>query len=109
MVQAVLPLLKHGLPVFDGEDLYDRTARATLRGDDYSMIDELNRKLFLVGQTAPEMAEAATQRYLRAWWRFPEAMFIATLGRYRNHFLALAFYPPITLRYLAIYAGLPTS
>jgi hypothetical protein len=107
MVQAVLPLLKHGLPVFDGEDLYDRTARATLRGDDYAMIDELNRKLFLVGQTAPDMAEAATQRYLRAWWRFPGAMFIATIGRYRDHFLALAFYPPITLRYLAIYAGLP--
>jgi hypothetical protein len=48
MVQAVLPLLKHELPVFDGEDLYDRTARATMRGDDYPMIDELNRKLFLV-------------------------------------------------------------
>src|SRR5215472_10851065 len=107
MVQALLPLLKHELPVFDGEDLYDRTARDTLRGGEYAMIDELNRKLFLAGLTAPQMAEAATWRYFRAWWRFPGAMLIATVGRYRDHFPALAFYPLVTLRYLAIYAGLP--
>jgi len=107
MVQALLPLLKHELPVFDGEDLYDRTARDTLRGGEYAMIDELNRKLFLAGLTAPQMAEAATRRYFRAWWRFPGAMFIATVSRYRDHFPALAFYPLITLRYLAIYAGMP--
>jgi len=92
MVQALLPLLKHELPVFDGEDLYDRTARDTLRGDEYAMIDELNRKLFLAGLTAPEMAQTATWRYFRAWWRFPGAMFIATVSRYRVDFQALAFY-----------------
>jgi hypothetical protein len=107
MVQAVLPLVKHELAVFDGDDLYDRTARDTLRGGEYAMIEELNRKLFLAGLTAPEMARAATWRYFRAWWRFPGAMFIATLGRYRDHFPALAFYPLITLRYLTIYAGMP--
>jgi hypothetical protein len=107
MVQAVLPLLKQELPVFDGEDLYDRTARDTLQGDQYAMIQELNRKLFLAGLTAPQMAEAATRRYFRAWWRFPGAMFIATVSRYRDHFLALAFYPSITLRYLDVHAGLP--
>jgi len=107
MVQAVLPLVKQGLPVFDGEDLYDRTARDTLQGGEYAMIDELNRKLFLAGLTAPEMAEAATRRYFRAWWRFPGAMFIATFSRYRDHFLALAFYPSITFRYLDVHAGLP--
>jgi hypothetical protein len=57
MVQAVLPLIKQGLPVFDGDDLFDRTARETLRGDDYSRISELNRKLFLAGLTAPEIAD----------------------------------------------------
>jgi hypothetical protein len=107
MVQAVLPLVKQELPVFDGEDLYDRTARDTLRGDKYAMIEELNRKLFLAGLTAPEMANAATWRYLRAWWRFPGAMFIATVARYRDHFPALAFYPLVTLRYLHVHAGLP--
>jgi hypothetical protein len=107
MVQAVLPLVKRELPVFDGEDLYDRTARDTLRGGAYAMIAELNRKLFLAGLTAPEMARAATWRYFRAWWRFPGAMFMATVTRYRDHFLALAFYPTVTLRYLAVYAGLP--
>jgi hypothetical protein len=107
MVQAVLPLVRQQLPIFDGEDLYDRTARDTLRGGQYAMIDELNRKLFLAGLTAPEMAEAATRRYFRAWWRFPGAMFIATVTRYRDHFLALAFYPTVTLRYLVVYAGLP--
>jgi hypothetical protein len=107
MVQAVLPLVKQQLPIFDGEDLYDRTARDTLRGREYAMIQELNRKLFVAGLNAAEMAEAATRRYFRAWWRFPEAMFIATVSRYRDHFLALAFYPTVTLRYLAVYAGLP--
>jgi hypothetical protein len=34
-------------------------------------------------------------------------MFIATVSRYRDHFLALAFYPSITLRYLDVHAGLP--
>jgi len=34
-------------------------------------------------------------------------MLIATVGRYRDHFLALAFYPTITLRYLDVHAGLP--
>jgi hypothetical protein len=109
MVQAVLPLVKQRLTVFDGEDLYDRTARETLHGAKYAAIDELNQKLFLAGLTAPQMAEAATRRYFRAWWRFPGAMFIATVGRYRDHFLALAFYPPVTLRYLEVHAGLPTS
>src|SRR5215467_14300553 len=107
MVQALLPLVKQQLPIFDGDDLYDRTAHDTLEGGKYSMIDDLNRKLFLAGLTAPEMADAATRRYFRAWWRFPGAMFIATVSRYRDHFLALAFYPTVTLRYLAVYAGLP--
>ena len=107
MVQAVLPLLKQKLPVFDGEDLYDRTARDTLEGGKYAMIQEFNRKLFLAGLTAPQMAEAATRRYFRAWWRFPGAMFFATVSRYRDHYLALAFYPSITLRNLDLYAGLP--
>jgi len=53
------------------------------------------------------MAEAATRRYFRTWWRFPGAMFIATVSQYRDHFLALAFYPSVTLRYLDVYAGLP--
>jgi hypothetical protein len=107
MVQAVLPLVRQELPVFDGEDLYDRTARDTLKGGRYERIQELNQKLFLAGLTAPEMAEAATRRYFRAWWRFPGAMFIATITRYRDHFLALSFYPNVTLRYLPVYAGLP--
>jgi hypothetical protein len=106
VVQALLPLVKQQLPVFDGDDVYDRTARDTLWSDDYAMIDELNRKLFLAGLTAPEMAEAATRRYFRAWWRFPGAMFITMIGRYRDHFLGLSFQPLITLRYLAVYAGL---
>ena len=107
MVQALLPLVNQQLPVFDGEDLYDRTARDTLRGREYAKVQELNAKLFLAGLNAAEMAEAATRRYFRAWWRFPGAMFIATVSRYRDHFLALAFYPTVTLRYLAVYAGLP--
>jgi hypothetical protein len=107
MVQAVLPLIKQGLPVFDGDGLFDRTARETLRGDDYSRINELNRKLFLAGLTAPEIADQATRRYVRAWLRFPVAMGVATIGRYRDHFIALPFHPLNTIRYLAAYADLP--
>jgi hypothetical protein len=80
MVQAVLPLIKKGLPVFDGDDLFDRTARDTLRGDDYGRIEELNKNLFLAGLTAPEIADEATRRYFRAWLRFPAAMLVATVG-----------------------------
>lgn len=29
------------------------------------------------------------------------------VGRYRDHFLALAFYPPVILGYLDLHAGLP--
>jgi len=107
MVQAVLPLIRQGLPVFDGDDLFDRTARDTLHGDDYSRISELNGKLFLAGLTAPEIADQATRRYVRAWLRFPVAMGVATIGRYRDHFLALPFHPLNTIRYLAAYADLP--
>ena len=107
MVQAVLPLIRQGLPVFDGDDLFDRTARETLRGDDYSRISELNGKLFLAGLTAPEIADQATRRYVRAWLRFPVAMGVATIGRYRDHFIALPFHPLNTIRYLAAYADLP--
>jgi hypothetical protein len=107
MVQALLPLIKQELPVFDGDDLFDRSARDTLRGDDYSRINELNRKLFVAGLTAPEIADVAKRRYLRAWLRFPVAMLVATLGRYRDHFLALPFHPLNTIRYLAVYAGFP--
>jgi hypothetical protein len=107
MVQAVLPLIKKGLPVFDGDDLFDRTARDTLRGDDYGRIEELNKNLFLAGLTAPEIADEATRRYFRAWLRFPAAMLVATVGRYRDHFLALLFHPLNTIRYLEVFAGFP--
>ena len=52
-------------------------------------ISELNGKLFLAGLTAPEIADQATRRYVRAWLRFPVAMGVATIGRYRDHFIAL--------------------
>jgi len=107
MIQAVLPLIKQDLPVFDGDDVFDLTARDTLRGDDYAMINELNRRLFQLGFSAPEIASEARRRYLRAWFRFPAAMLTAVLSRYREHFIALPFHPINTIRYLAIFAGHP--
>jgi hypothetical protein len=107
MVQALLPLISEGLPVYDGDDLFDRTARDTLRGDDYSRINELNEKLFVAGMTAPEIAREATRRYLRTWLRFPVTMLITALSGYRDRYIALAFHPINTVRSLEVYSGAP--
>ena len=107
MVQALLPLIKQGLPVYDGDDLFDRTARDTLRGDEYSRINELNQRLFLAGLTAPEISEQARRRYVRTWLRFPVTMLITALSGYRDRYIALPFHPTNTIRSLAVYSGAP--
>jgi len=108
MVQAVLPLLKRHLPVYDGEDAFDRIARATVGGGEYGAIDELHRRLVSEAHmTAPDIADAATRRYLRAWRRFPLAMLVATIQNFRHEFLALPFQPVDTVGALIVYAGWP--
>jgi hypothetical protein len=108
MVQALLPLDKQGLPLFHDDTLFDRTARATLRGDDYNSIFELNDKLFLAGLSAPQIAAEARNRYFRTWRRFPVAMVVASIGRYRERYLALPFHPPNAARLLLLYSGHPS-
>jgi hypothetical protein len=107
MVQAVLPLLKHHLPVYDGDSLFDRTARDTVGTGEYGMIDELHRRLFAAGMTAPQIATEATSRYASAWRRFPGAMLLATVQNFRHEFLALPFQPVDTLGALMVYANWP--
>ena len=105
MVQAVLPLLRDGYSVYDGDDVFDATARATVGTGEYLAINELHRRLFLAGMTAPDMASIATRRYFSAWRRFPFAMAGATLGNFRAGYLAMPLQPFATIGDLRRFAG----
>jgi hypothetical protein len=109
MVQALLPLDRQGLPLFPDDTLFDRTARETLRGDDYNSIFELNDKLFLAGLSAPQIAAEARHCYFRTWRRFPVAMVLASIGRYHGRYLAIPVQPLNAARLLLLYSGHPSS
>jgi hypothetical protein len=105
LVQAVLPLVKAGYPVFDGDDLFDRTARTTLRTGDLGEIDKLHQSLFSQGMTATEMAASASQRYKKTWVRFPLAMGLAAISNLRARYLAMPLQPMETAGDLVAFAG----
>jgi hypothetical protein len=93
MVQAVLPLLARGVPVYDGDDLFDRLARETVGRDGYAGIDPLNQRLFDSGLSAPEIAALASDRYARAWRRHPGEMLRAMMARLPAKMFGLGFMP----------------
>jgi hypothetical protein len=102
----MLPLLRAGRPVYDGDNLFDRAARATIgRTGNYVQIDELHQRLFSAGMTAPEMSALAGRRYWAAWARFPLAMIEATLQNLRPVYLAMPFEPLETVGDLIVFAG----
>ena len=108
MVQAVLPPLKRGLPIYDGPSDFDRIARETVGTGEYGMIDTLHLRLFHEAHmAAPDMAAAATARYWSAWQRFPAAMLTATFNNLRREFFAMPFQPVDTVGALMVYAGWP--
>jgi hypothetical protein len=108
MVQALLPLIRQGLPIFHDDTLFDRTARETLRADDYPSIYELNNMLFRAGLSAPQIAAEARHRYFRTWRQFPVAMALTSVGRYHERYLALPFHPLSAARLLMLYPGRPS-
>jgi len=93
MVQAVLPLLKRGVPVYDGDDLFDTTARETVGRLGYQGIDPLIARLFAAGMTSPDIAATASARYARTWRRHPIEMLRAMMVRFPAKMLAVAFQP----------------
>lgn len=93
MVQALLPLVSRGVPVFEGETLFARTARETVVGTDYFSIAALNIRLFEAGMTAPEIAAAASANYARAWRQHPVEMLRATATRLPVKMLWITFMP----------------
>ncbi len=105
LVQAVLPLVQAGYPVFDGDDMFDATARSSLAAGDYAGIDTLHQRLFAQGMASVDMAKAASRAYWRTWRRFPTAMAAAALANLRPRYLAMPFQPLETLADLAVYAG----
>ena len=107
MVQAVLPLLERGVPVYDGDDLFDRTVRETVVGVGYRGIDEMHARLFRAGMTAPEMAALASDRYWRAWRRYPMEMLRGMMVRFPIKILAGTFQPVDTVAELPRQIGLP--
>lgn len=104
MVQAVLPLLRDGLPVYPGDDVFDRTARSTIVPGGYMAIDDLHRRLFAAGMTAPQIAATAKQRYVSAWQHFPAAMLSASLHTLRPSYLTMPLQPLEIVGDLSIFA-----
>ncbi|NKE43520.1 hypothetical protein HB662_01935 [Roseomonas frigidaquae] len=107
MVQAVLPLLARGVPVFDGADLFDRMARQTVGQDGYAGIDRLNAALFEAGLSAPEIAALASDRYARTWRRHPAEMLRAMVVRLPVKMFGLGFMPVDMVAELHRQAGAP--
>jgi hypothetical protein len=93
MVQALLPLVTRGVPVFEGDSLFERTAREVVVGTDYFSIQRLNIRLFEAGMTAPEIAAAASANYARAWRQHPIEMLRATASRLPVKMLWITFMP----------------
>jgi hypothetical protein len=93
MVQALLPLVTRDVPVFEGDTLFERTAREVIVGTDYFSIQRLNIRLFEAGMTAPEIAAAASANYARAWRQFPVEMLRATASRLPVKMLWITFMP----------------
>jgi hypothetical protein len=107
MVQAVLPLLARGIPVYDGDDLFDRTARETVAIGGYVRIDEMNARLFAAGMTAPEIAATASSRYARTWRRHPVEMLRAMAVRLPVKMFWMTFKPVDTAAELHRQSGDP--
>ena len=107
MVQAVLPLLSRGVPVYDGEDLFDRTARETVGRHGYQGIDALNARLFEAGLTAPAIAAEASARYWRSWRRHPLEMLRAMMVRMPVKLLGTVFMPVDMVAELHRQSGAP--
>lgn len=105
MVQAVLPALKRGVPIYHGDDLYDRTARETVVPLGYEGIDALNARLFAAGLSSPEIAALASARYMRAWREYPFEMMRGIMTRFPARMLWIAFAPVDTVADLHRYSG----
>ena len=93
MVQALLPLVTRGVPVFEGDSFFERTAREVVVGTDYFSVQRLNIRLFEAGMTAPEIAAAASANYARAWRQYPIEMLRATASRLPVKMLWITFMP----------------
>lgn len=107
MVQAVLPALKRGVPIYHGDDLYDRIARETVVPLGYEGIDTLNARLFAAGLSSPEIAALASARYARAWREYPLEMMRAIMTRFPIRMLWITFAPVDTIADLHRYSGSP--
>jgi hypothetical protein len=105
MVQAVLPALKRGVPIYHGDDLYDRTARETVVPLGYEGIDTLNSRLFAAGLSSPEIAALASARYMRAWREYPLEMMRGIMTRFPARMLWITFAPVDTVADLHRYSG----
>ena len=93
MVQALMPLVVRGVPVFEGETLFLTTAREVIIGSDYHSIHRLNARLFEDGMTAPEIASAASANYAHAWREHPAEMLRAAATRLPVKMLWITFMP----------------
>jgi hypothetical protein len=86
-------LVTRGVPVFEGDSLFERTAREVIVGTDYFSIQRLNIRLFEAGMSAPEIAAAASANYTRAWRQYPIEMLRATASRLPVKMLWITFMP----------------
>jgi hypothetical protein len=106
MVQALLPLVKRDVPVFDSEEPFDVAARRFVVSRGYDGIMPMLESLHAEsGMRAPDLSSAATDRYWRAWRNHPLEMLRAMMVRFPIRFLAAPFQPLDTAEQAARYAG----
>lgn len=103
LVQAVLPLLEHKVPVYNSNTPFDRVASETVGVGGYSQIAQMQNRLFQAGYRAPQMAEIASEEYFRTWYRYPFKMISTTISNYNDGFLAMPFEPLDVIAYTLAY------
>lgn len=93
MVQALLPAMRRGVPVYHGDDAFDRAAREIVVPGGYEAIDAFHARLFAEGFDAPAIAAAASDRYARAWREHPMEMLRAIIVRLPVKMFWIPFMP----------------
>jgi hypothetical protein len=92
--QALLPLVRQGLPVFAADPALQEAAAASLRSYDVAELHALSAALFSqTGLDAVAIARLAARTWRQAWIAHPAAMATAVLSRIKAHHFLTLFLP----------------
>jgi len=105
---VLVPLLAaalHDPAIFAGGSPLDEVARQSVKLGDFAEVAEINVRLFAERRlTAPEIAAAASRKYLTSWRDHPAAMMRVALSGLRLNQVFLVFRPVDAARELMLWA-----